>query len=393
VKPKRVCVVGNFSGRNAGDAAILDGLMRDVQRLVPNIVFDVPTINKDFVRRRYADMPVEPRGLMPWNLSVKILGLPILMSIYKSDVVLVTDAILFDRKLLNPLYNYLFTMAGVLPWARRLGKPVLLYNVSLGPVSSPLGIQCLRRVIDSANKIVLRDRESSEMCARLGIEMPSYVEGADCALNVRATAGHELAQLFERAGLGLPSDPYITVNINSYLDVFLQRDKQTNPNDFVDLMAGTIDRLIEHLGHRVIFVETQPMDLELAHKVFRAVQNQDAIYMIDNRSWSHRDLAGVFSGAQMHIGMRTHSLILASAMHTPVVGIICTPKNRGFMRSIDQDEFMVEFDNFTAETFYEICVRAWQRREQIRASLADIIGREQLKAESAAKLVVPYLTP
>lgn len=391
MKPKRICVIGNFSGRNAGDAAILDGVINDIHEQTPNTVFDVPTINPGFVRRQFPGLPVEPRGLLPWNGSVKIFGWPILASIRQSDVILVTDAILFDRKLLNPLYNYLSTMALVLPWARRSGKPVILYNVSLGPVSSRLGITCLRRVVEASRHVVVRDRESVELCDRVGIVLDGAGEGADCALNVRATGGAALDRIFEEASLGDPNDPFITVNINSYLDVFLKRDRRTGEDDFIRIMADTLDHLMDDLGVRVIFVETQPMDLPLANKVFAAVRRRDAVRMIDNRTWSHRDLAGVFSRAHMHIGMRTHSLILATAMRTPVVGIICTPKNRGYMRSIGQESCMIEFDDFTPDRFRTLCRSVWTKREAIRAELNRVIPGEQEKARRTALLVLPYL--
>ncbi len=393
MKPTRIGVIGNFSGRNAGDAAILDGLMEDVHAVLPEALFDVPTINPGFVRRSYPGMPVKPRGMLPWNLSVKIFGWPILASILRSDLVLVTDAILFDRKLFNPLYNYLSTMALVLPWARRLGKPVVLYNVSLGPVSSRAGIACLRRVVDSARHIVVRDRESVEICDRAGIALPEILEGADCALNVRPTSGADLDRIFEQEDLAAPGQPFATVNINSYLDVFLKRAQQTGTPEFIGIMAEVLDRLIESHGIRIVFVETQPMDLDLANRVFAAVRRQDSIRMIDNRTYSHRDLAGVLSRAQLHIGMRTHSLILASAMHTPVIGIICTPKNRGYMRSIGQEKRMIEFDDFTANRLFDLCARSWAQRDLIRDELATIIPREQEKARRTASLLPPCLKP
>ncbi len=391
MNPSRICVIGNFSGRNAGDAAILDGLMADVCALGHPVVFDVPTINPSFVRRQYAEFPVEARGMLPWNLSAKIFGWPILAAIARSDVVLVTDAILFDRKLLNPLYNYLSTMALVLPWARRRGKPVVLYNVSLGPATTKLGIACLRRVVAAAHHVVLRDRESAETCARVGIPLDRALEGADCALNVRPTAGAALDRLLATQAGCAPGQPFVTVNVNSYLDVFLKRAQRTGEADFIRIMSATVDRLADELGVRVVFVETQPMDLPLANRVFAAVRRQDAIAMVDNRTLSHRDLAGVFSRAQLHVGMRTHSLILASAMHTPVVGLICTPKNRGYMRAIEQDERMLEFDDFTADTLWAKCRAAWAQRAAIRAELDRIIPREQEKARATARLLLPWL--
>ena len=188
---KRVCVIGNFSGRNTGDAAILGGLLEDVDRLYQGVSYDVPTINTSFVRRTYAGHAVRPVGLMPWNLSAKILGLPVFLSTLRADLVLVTDAILFDLRLFNPLFNYLSTMALVLPAASRAGVPVVLYNVSLGPVRTAAGRACMRRVIDSSSKIILRDDESLEVLRAAGRGGVGVLRAADCALNVEPAPAAE----------------------------------------------------------------------------------------------------------------------------------------------------------------------------------------------------------
>ena len=66
---KKICVLGNFSGRNAGDAAILGGLLEDVSSRHPDTLFAVPTINPGFVRRAYARYRVKPVGLLPWKIG------------------------------------------------------------------------------------------------------------------------------------------------------------------------------------------------------------------------------------------------------------------------------------------------------------------------------------
>ena len=76
---KRVLVLGNYSGRNAGDAALLGALMEDISLLYPDVSFLVPTINSRFVHQTYADYRVHPVSLLPWNLSLKIFGLPTLL--------------------------------------------------------------------------------------------------------------------------------------------------------------------------------------------------------------------------------------------------------------------------------------------------------------------------
>ncbi|HEX9876466.1 MAG TPA: polysaccharide pyruvyl transferase family protein [Gammaproteobacteria bacterium] len=388
----RVCVVGNFSGRNAGDAAILGGLLKDVTNAYGPLTFDVPTTNPGFVRRQYPGFDVCPVGLLPWNLSVKIFGIPIVRSILRSDIVLVTDAILFDRALFNPLYNYLSTMALVLPLAKRMKIPVVLYNVSLGPARTGAGRYCLRKVLDASDVIILRDTESLDEIPADGGYEARIRTGADCALSIDPPSALDIDRIIEEEDLQANGKPYITFNVNSYIDVFVRaRGKRTGVEEFSAMIARSIDGILERLDRNIVVVVTQPMDMTITNKVLSKLADSSRIRLISNIKYTYAELAGVFSRAEIHVGMRTHSLILASSRLTPIVGIIATPKNRGYMRSIRQDERMIEFEDISAEVVIDRVLTTWENRQAIRSELERIIKEEKTKASRAAEFLGPYL--
>ena len=391
---KRICVIGNFSGRNAGDAAILGGLLKDVTAAYGPMKFDVPTINPGFVLRQYPEYDVEPVGMLPWNLSVKIFGLPIVRSIRRSDLVMVTDAILFDHKLFNPLFNYLSTMSLVLPMAKRRGTPVVLYNVSLGPAKTKTGKACLRRVLEASDEIILRDTESlGEIPPDGGFE-PRIRSGADCALSIDPAGAERVDQIVAEEDLSPDGKPFLTWNANSYIDVFVrEKGQRTGMEEFAALVSKAVNQVLRRLDANIVFVVTQPMDTKINDMIVAGIDQPERIRRISNTKYSFTELAGVFSRAQIHVGMRTHSLILASSVVTPVVGIIATPKNRGYMRSIDQDERMVEFDVLTSDYLADRVVATWENRQAIREELAPIIAREKGKAAAATEFLKPFFAP
>ena len=94
----RVTLLGSNSGRNAGDAAILAAIMHTLSRELDNKVsFEVPTTHPDFVRRNYGDkFDVKAMSVMPWTGSVRLLGIPTLASIRRTDCTLITAGIIFD---------------------------------------------------------------------------------------------------------------------------------------------------------------------------------------------------------------------------------------------------------------------------------------------------------
>jgi polysaccharide pyruvyl transferase WcaK-like protein len=390
---KKITVLGNFSGRNAGDAAILGGLLRDIFFRYPEAYFYVPTINTAFVRRNFVGYPLKPVSLMPWHMSVKILGLPTWRSCLKSDLVLVTDAILFDRKLMNPLFNYLWTLSRVLPHAKKKGIPVVLYNCSLGPIYTAQGKDCLQRVLASADKVILRDRESRDLLDKLQLSHPDIEDGADCALNAQPVDADRFTEICAREKLFTSRRPVIGMNINSYVDAFVRQDGKTfGRENLIDMYAQTADRLIADLGVDIIFIETQHMDMQIAMEVMRKIRQTGRVRILSNRQYSYEELCAVLQRLDLFAGMRTHSLILSSAMGTPPVGIVTYPKNRGYMRTIGLENWLVDFRDLSAEAFYDKISKAFAGREEIKRAMLPKIQQEKLKAEQASEKLHDYLT-
>ncbi len=388
---KKITVLGNFSGRNAGDAAILGCLLQDVATLYKDVKFFIPTINTRFVAESYSEFDIKPVSLMPWNFSVKIFGLPVFKTTLKSDLILVTDAILFDRKLYNPLFNYLWTLSILLPKAKAKGIPVVLYNSSLGPVTCPAGEKALCRVIDSADAVILRDKESSELLKKHGIDHPNIREGADCALNATPSDDHRFAEICEAEGLFTNDRPVVGFNVNSYVDAFVRKDGKTfGRENLVELYAETVDKTIKDLDVDVIFIETQHMDMGIANEVLAKIKNSHSVRLVTNKKYSYHDICSVLQRLDLFVGMRTHSLILSSAMGVPPVGIVTYPKNRGYMRTIGLEKNLIEFRDLSIDRYTEIIRTAFENREKIREEMIPNVKREKEKARDTAGYLDKY---
>jgi polysaccharide pyruvyl transferase WcaK-like protein len=391
----RICVIGNYSGRNAGDAAILGALLNDLSDKDKQHRFIIPTINKGFIYDHYSQYNIIPVGMMPWNFSLKIFGWPIIKAVMKSDLILVTDAILFDYRLFNPLYNYLSTLSFVLPFAAKKGKPVIHYNVSLGPVYSSSGRYCLYRILRNSELIIVRDDESVTVLEDLYPELPEsrLIKGADCALNSIPSNEERLLEIKRAENILDDGKHWMSVNISQYLDVYVRGYKKggIGKNNFLNIISSVLDRFIQELDISVLIVVTHPMDLSIANELQSGITRSARVRMISNRQYSYRDLTAVFSSVQLHLGMRTHSLILASSVLTPVVGLIATPKNRGYMKSIEQHERMIEFRDLSEKRLYEVLLSTWHDREKIREELKPIIDREKLKARKAATYIDQFI--
>jgi polysaccharide pyruvyl transferase WcaK-like protein len=390
---KKICVIGNFSGRNTGDNSILECLLKDIYLLNKNIEFLIPTINPFFIKETYGKYPVRAVSMLPWNLSLKIFGLPIFKAVLQSDLVLLTDAILFDKKLWNPLFNYLSTMALVLPMAKKKNVPVVLYNSSIGPVTTDLGVKCLRRVVDSLDQVILRDRDSFDLLRDLRILHNDIKFQADCALNISLPTAERMKEINHKEKILEEKGKYLSFNINSYIDMFVKNNgKSIGFERFVSIIAETIDKVVEQMDKKVILVITQAMDVKIAKNVLDKLRNIQSVTMVTNKKYTHNELAGILSQVEMHVGMRTHSVILATSCCVPSLCIVYRPKNRGYMNAIDQKNMLIELDErFTSHNLFQSIKKTWNDRKKIKKSLQPSIAREKKKARESALFLEKYL--
>ena len=128
---------------------IFGNMLDDFALLRSDIHFKIPTLSPDFIRKNFGHHRVEPIGLLPWNLALKNLGWPMYRAMTDTQMVLIVDNILFDRKFYNPFVNNLFSIALFAPFCKKKSIPIILYNGSIGPIDRQAGGRALRKVLEN----------------------------------------------------------------------------------------------------------------------------------------------------------------------------------------------------------------------------------------------------
>ena len=387
---KKVTLIGSFSGRNAGDAAILGNLLDDFAEVRSDIEFLVPTIKPGYVKKQFAHHNVRAMGMMPWHGSLKALGLANYIGMTQTDMVLITDNALFDRKLYNPLINTLWSVALFAPMSKKKNIPIVFYNASVGPIDTEIGKQTLQKVLNATELVTLRDQQTEELFHKLQLRSPEIYLKADCAINTVPSSESRLDEIIRRENLFTNSTGTISFNVNAYIDNWSNTGKLTR-EDFCRIIAGSIDAVIEELGVEVLLTVTQVMDLKITRECLQFVKNKEHVRILTNEEYNYHDIVGILAKVGSHVGLRTHSLIFCASVNTPMVSINSYPKNAGFMRSIGQDDWMIEFDGLNKENISAMMIKSWREREQRRSSMTPITDREKTKAKESVRLVEDLL--
>jgi len=133
------------------------------------------------------------------------------------------------------------------------------------------------------------------------------------------------------------------------------------------------------------------MDIPIISKVIDYIKNKDKVNLITNKKYSNQEIMGLLGKMELFVGMRLHSLILASAMHTPILGLIYQDKVRNYLKELNLEEQRLEFSDFNAENLLNVIKRSWYEREKIKKHLSIRIEELKKKAKETPRMVIDLL--
>jgi polysaccharide pyruvyl transferase WcaK-like protein len=382
-------LLGSSSGRNAGDAALMAAIQSAVNAACGRTLrFEIPTIRPHYIREHFPTGAV-PISMLPWALSIRMLGWTTWRSILRTDLSLIFDAILFDRALWNPLFNFMSSLHVLLPAAHRRGRRVAAYNVGLGPVRTPTGRRMLKDLLELMEFITLRDEDSHMLLAELGVQNPRVLVTADAALAAPACSEARAEEILQRAGVPWNGNsPRLAVNINRYLDTWAGGDERRWGADrFLNAWARALERVVQDIGARVVFVVTQHADLNITRSLMQRVKSRAAMGVVSNTEYSHTEIKGVLGRVDLLVGMRLHAMILASSECTPICGLAYQPKVHHYYRRIDLPSWSLGFEDFSEEALRRLIRSAWEKRAEIRAHLETVMPRLKRLSQVPAELI------
>lgn len=383
---KTITVLGNNSGRNAGDNAILGNLLDDFALKRTDITFKIPTLSTSFIKKSFGHHPVVPIGMMPWNICLKNLGWPMYSAMTKTDMVLITDNILFDRKFNNPFVNNLKSIALFAPFCKKKNIPIVFYNSSIGPIDHEVGKNALQKVLDSSPLVITRDVQTKSLIENLKLDHPEIVVHADCALNTELPSEQRLDEIIAKENLFSNPQGTIGLNVNAYIDNWSETGT-LNREKFCEVLGGTADALIEELDVDILFIVSQIMDMKVTRECVQQSRHQSRIKVVGNCDYTFQELTGLLSKVDVHAGLRTHTLIFCAAVGTPPISINAYPKSAGFLCTVGMGDWTIDFEDLSVANLKSLLARAWNERVGLRAAMEPIVKREKEKARESVTLV------
>ena len=334
----RVVMSGYYGFGNAGDDAILESIQQAIRTASDQVSVTVLSNDPELTHRQYG-LEAVPR----------FRALKVFSALRQGDLLLSGGgSLLQDTTSTRSLLYYL----AVIRCAQWLHKPVMLYANGIGPVVKPANRRRVRRVVEQAALVTLRDHASARELERMGIVRPVQVT-ADPVFHLEPAGQERSMELL--AAAGLPRDrPFAAVSVRDWPDT----------GDFYVQLAGLCDRLRQKHGLEVLFLLMQPdRDREATERV-RSHMEEPACVL--DTPCTPRELMGVLGQARLCLAMRLHTLIFAARMAVPAMGLVYDPKVASYLEELNlpsagdverfdgaeaarrADELMADYDNVLA---------------------------------------------
>jgi polysaccharide pyruvyl transferase WcaK-like protein len=381
----RITLLGNNSGRNLGDMAIMSSIMESLSKRMPNAEFYVPTIKPEWVRKHYGERyNVKAVNVMPWTLSLRLLGLPTLICLAKSDVALICDGIIFGKKLFNPAFNYLITLVFLVPLARLLGCKMVCYSTGIGPFQNKISRLFAKWTIQGCDLVMMRERDSEKLTKDIGVTKPVELTG-DAAFINPVSDDKVAVSIMRELGLD-PEKPTMAINATAYLDTWLNpNERLSDPKGLLKIIAEGVQQAQKQVADtfQPLIVCTHPMD----EATCRELAEMCGAKVLTNSTYLSHDIQAVIRRCGILVGMRFHSIVLASSVETPVVGLIYAPKVRGYLKLLQCEEFSLELASLTPQYLAQKLSEAWNARKELQERQRPVIGDLKEGAEHAADLL------
>ena len=410
-KPLRILCLHGYSGRNLGDAAIVEGMKKVIENRFGPCRWKMLSVehgsdyrfDKNVSYFRNLGLSVIPalfpspqfqrrEGKIP-SLSLQIIRFfrgwvysrwCILMArIFKSkaryfigpvarstiDAMVEADIVmskgggylysegmrgeLFLRRMLSP---YLLSKA--------LNKPTIAFGVTVGPISGRRSRKLARRVLKKLDRLYVREELSMALLKELDADHNAKVI-PDIAFGLAST--HKPAS---------PQEGVINIGVTARNWNFIgSEDPQVRKQNYINALARALDILATQNNARIHLIAHSTVDnikeddSRFFSLILERMKRVDSVKIMEVPD-SVQALQDIYAKMHLVIGARMHSLILAAAMRVPMVGIACEkPKTHGIMRMLGQEEMVINVEDLRAEELVGKANHALQKREEYRRKI------------------------
>ncbi len=372
---------GYYGFDNMGDDSLLPSIIDRLRSIAPDV--------------RITALTRKPKK-MSGKYGVKCIGrfniFAILREMSHAKLLISGGGSLFQN---NTSAKSLEYYLAIIKLAKKCGLPCMIYANGMGPLYGKRSHKKVKRVLEQADEISLREPSSFELLEEIGLSegvLKRIRITADPAITLSGFSRERKAYLFERNGISAPEN-YFAVSLREWQNLKTSA-KGGNRAEFISSAANTVICVAKKTGKAPVFIPVQKsFDEGICFEVSAIAQkalDRKCPVMTD---LSSREVISIIGDMSFVIGMRLHMLIYATAASVPAIGLSYDPKVKAFLEYANQcavfdaaklaPEEIAEKAANVSENRSQLCENLKKRTSELCA-LADIDAKAALRL---AKLI------
>lgn len=368
---KQIVLSGYYGFDNSGDEAVLQSILNALKHEAEEQNQPIEPVvlsgNPDWTSRTYGVKAVHRMQFAAVREALK-----------QSDgLISGGGSLLQDVTGLKTIPYYL----GVIKLAQLLGKPTFIYAQGIGPVTRPVFRPLIRSVFSKCGYISVRDEDSKELLASMGLSRDKVEVVPDPVMGLRLPEDGDGSRL-DGAAADLP---VVGVSIR-----FWQEDRRE--------LKAIADGLAAANRARPLHIRLLPFHLPLddeASELLSGWIREDVTaaggrVSIVKGAEHPLDMLREVGGCDMLIGMRLHSLIYAAGRRVPLLGISYDPKIDQFLGRLGESA-LADTGHVTSaaveKAVLDLLDAAENWKERREPKIAGLVH----EAEAPARRIIHYL--
>jgi polysaccharide pyruvyl transferase CsaB len=366
---QRILIGGYYGFGNTGDEIILSVLLRELRAIDSNLVPVVVSGNPQIT------MDIHNVTAIHWQDWEEILS-----TARDSRAIILGGGGLFeDYFQFDPESLFATTHHGLAYYisfpllAALLGKPAMLYAVGVGPLFTEEGRLFTRSAFEHTPIVTVRDADSKTQMVGLGIDETCIQVTSDPAFQFIPVSNPQLQRILEKENIPQGNGCLLGIALRKW-DVGVQSGA------WLQTVAAAIDRfLLDHDGYAIAipFQESQLYNDTQTAVILRASLRHPERLIALNGQYSPVEKASLLSACSIVLGMRLHSVILASVSKVPCVALAYDPKVSKAMETLGMSKYCIGLSELNDQLLLNSLEQAYVNREQISTDLKQRIPVQQ----------------
>jgi polysaccharide pyruvyl transferase WcaK-like protein len=262
-------------------------------------------------------------------------------------------------------YSVIMRLMGFNALAAMLGTKVYHLNIGIGSLKTKLGRFITKRALSAATKTVFRDKESFEFARDVLNVAPQKIQQSVDGLFIDPV----WRSTWHIKNLKIDRKKYKhVVGINVLSDIPDWVDRESYVATMQQFVSSVLDR-----GDYILFIPFQTdfnprNDLKFMKEIFAdMLKGHSGFTMLDKVPIEL--VHSYMSQCDLLVGMRFHSLLLASACQLPFIAVAYDTKCWRFIEEIDYS-YAVKLENLQYDQLMTLYDRAMSDRKAVKRQLA-----------------------